>query len=71
MALVVPASTAASRSASDLVQLDLGSGGGVDVALLAAAVARQAPREHRQAALHAYAGAFLDHLLLEDVRLPA
>jgi DNA-binding SARP family transcriptional activator len=55
------------QTTSDLVRLDLGAGGRVDVALLAAAAtSRQTPPEHRLAALQAYAGPFLDHLQIED-----
>src|SRR5262249_44483494 len=53
------------RTTGDLVRLDLGSGGSVDVAVLSAA-APQASSEEGMAALRSYEGAFLEHLLLDD-----
>ncbi len=60
------------RTTGDLVRLDLGSQGSVDVALLAVAAAMQATQtpsaqtEQRLAALRSYEGSFLAHPLIDD-----
>jgi DNA-binding SARP family transcriptional activator len=54
------------RATGDLVRLDLGADGIVDVARLAAATSLHTPPAQRLAALRSYEGAFLAHLTIED-----
>src|SRR5215471_15463090 len=53
-------------STSDLVRLDLGAGGNVDVAQLQAARSPQAPLAEQITALGRYSGPFLAHLTVDD-----
>jgi DNA-binding SARP family transcriptional activator len=50
----------------DLVRLELGADGMVDVTGLAVATAPQTPPDQRQVALQTYQGAFLAHLTIDD-----
>ena len=54
------------RSAGDLVSLDLGAGGSVDMTHLQAATAPQAALADQITALERYTGPFLAHLTLDD-----
>jgi DNA-binding SARP family transcriptional activator/tetratricopeptide (TPR) repeat protein len=53
-------------STGDLVRLDLGAQGSLDVAQLSTAATREASPEERAAALRTWEGPFFEHLLIDD-----